>query len=118
MSEEVSAHLGPLLLGVEVEVKVPDEPVADGGPELERAAQEGAVDEAGDRAPLFCLLPRDGVPGGVLHQPALHRYKLAMLPFRNSDLQKRTATIATSSSIGADTHRTQHVMGKCKRRSD
>ena len=61
-------HARPLLLGVEVEVEVPDGPVPDRGPQLQGRAQEELVQSSLDRPPLLDVGFRDRVPGGVLDQ--------------------------------------------------
>mmetsp|Transcript_3393 Transcript_3393/g.9938 ORF Transcript_3393/g.9938 Transcript_3393/m.9938 type:complete len:432 (-) Transcript_3393:50-1345(-) len=59
---------GLLVVRVLVEVKVPEGPVSNRRPELERRAEEGLVDRGHGRGPLGHLGPADRVPGGVLHQ--------------------------------------------------
>ena len=53
-----------------VQVKVPDPPVANRGPQLQRGAQEELVDGRLHGAPLLHLLALHRVPGCVLNQPA------------------------------------------------
>jgi hypothetical protein len=64
-----ATHPRLLLLRVLAEVKVPDPPVADGGPQLEGAAQEQLEQGARGGVPLVHLRGHHRVPGSVLHQP-------------------------------------------------
>ena len=65
----VWTHPWLLALSEERKVKVPDEPMANGGPQLQRRAQEGSEDEGLHRVPAVHGLLGDGMPGGILNQP-------------------------------------------------
>ena len=63
------AHSGFLALSEEAEIKVPDQPVANRGPELQRGSQECAEKKFLYRVPLVHGLLGDRVPCSVFHQP-------------------------------------------------
>mmetsp|Transcript_4454 Transcript_4454/g.11104 ORF Transcript_4454/g.11104 Transcript_4454/m.11104 type:complete len:488 (-) Transcript_4454:18-1481(-) len=65
---EAHNYAGLLLVGVLVEVKVPQQPVPNGGEALEGGAQDALVERALDARPLVQVLRHHRVPGSVLHQ--------------------------------------------------
>lgn len=72
------AHPRLLLLGIEVQIEMPDEPVTHRCPQLQRGPQEGSENFPGDWIPGLGLICHDWVPGSVVHKPASqYRFKMS-----------------------------------------